>query len=152
MWILIACLLSHAVAVRAATPTIDYLGALSDGGKKAAAAELPDAHLGARAGFDQGITHRGGFSPPLVRIPAAARDRHPQADLVVGTPGKHPLREPANPLNEDGSAKEQSSGHGLWWALGGAAAGAAAGFFLGGPIGAAIGALIGGLLGFFLGP
>lgn len=131
--------------------TLQTLGAAADISRGAALkGDEAGAKQDAGAVFDGG-NGTGAVSPPPVLVPVRS-ERGVSADLIVGTPGKHQVREPKNPLTADDKAKEQKSGKSLWWGLGGAAAGAAIGFLLGGPIGAAIGAVALGILGFIFGP
>jgi hypothetical protein len=147
--ILLACLLALQALPVTAGGHAEVTAVAQSGKHAATAGTLPDAHEFAGRGFDSSAT-RTVYSPPLVRIPEGER-QHPQADLIVGRPGRFSLRgEPETPLTDKDTAKEQGSGKWLWWTLGGAAAGAGLGFLLGGPIGAGIGAVLGGLLGFFL--
>lgn len=140
-------------AARAGATTLDALKGMSAAGREAAASGSPqDAKQGSGAGFDSSGRYDDSLSPPPVTLPEAGTQKRPGATLIVGEPGKHKIRDVENPLTKDGKAKEQSSGNGLWWTLGGAAVGGIAGFLLGGPIGAAIGAVVGGLLGWFFGP
>ncbi len=140
----------------ASASTLELLGSINESGKTAAAADSNGgAKWGSGRGWDlSGTRHNGSetfVSPSLLPEPVGPRLSKPTAILDVGTPGVYKV-EPVSPLTDDGKAKKQSSGNGMWWALGGAAAGAGIGFLLGGPIGAAIGGLLGGLAGFFFGP
>lgn len=147
-------LLSLAAALAALPAGAQTMGAAQEAAgtaRSAAGQPSPDAaRQGAGASWD-GTRGDGAVSPPPVLVPAVS-PRAPSADLIVGTPGKHQIREPKNPLTEDGKPKEQKSGGAIWWGLGGAVVGAGVGFLVAGPIGAVIGGLGLALLAFFFKP
>ncbi|PCI36601.1 MAG: hypothetical protein COB53_08980 [Elusimicrobia bacterium] len=157
MKILHALLALSIAASGASASTLELLRSINRQARDAAAAaSARDARVVSGAGWDQGGLYRVGddniVSPSLLPKPMGPALKKPTANLVVGTPGAYRVREPKNPLNEDGTAKKKSSGNKFWWALGGLAAGAGVGFLLFGPIGALIGGLAAGLAGIFFGP
>jgi len=146
---LVLCLVPSQAAFASTVETARTAAGTS--GNAALNADLDAAKAGSGSVFDTRVA-QAGLSTAVVPRSFEPTQRHPSADLIVGTPGKVRPREPKTPLKADGTAKEQKSGSNVWWALGGAAAGAGIGFLVGGIVGAAVGAVIGGVLGYFFGP
>ena len=129
----------------------DQLSSVASASEQAArSGDVQTSAVLAGVGFEDKGQDTGFVSPPLVPMPArieGSQLNRPTGDLIVGDPSKASLREPRNPLTKDEKPKEQKSGYGFLWALGGALALGAVGFLLAGPIGAGIGFVLGGVLG-----